>query len=102
IGADGSSRTYTNMQDERRALLDFYLREDIEAIEDAFTALLPAGKAKFDPATFLRMDTKATAETLAIEGQWLTIDELREIAGRAPLPDGAGKVLARTSPRQPD
>lgn len=94
VGAEGSTRTYANVQDERRALIDIYMREEIEAIEDAFTALLPAGKAKFDPASFLRLDQKQTAETLNIERSWMTIDEIRAVQGLEPLPDGSGRVLA--------
>lgn len=102
IGADGSSRTYTNLQDERRALIDIYLREDMESIEDAFTRLLPVGRAKFDPSSFLRLDQKLTAETLNIEAQWMLIDEIRAVQGLPPLPNGQGQVLARPAPtREP-
>lgn len=54
IGAPGSSSVYSNDFEQRRALLDIYLRADLYAIERAFTRLLPKGlKAKFDPRSFL-------------------------------------------------
>ena len=51
-------------------------------------------KAKFDPKSFLRLDPKGTADTLAVQSQWMTIDEIREVQGLPPLPNGAGAMLA--------
>lgn len=82
IGAPGSSSIYSNLTDQRRDLLDVYLRGDLYAIERGLTSLLPDGLvAKFDPNSFLRMDPKATAETLAVESQWMTINEIRAVRG---------------------
>lgn len=94
LGAPSSPRTYQNIQDEKRILLDFYLRDDLYSLERAFTALLPAGEAKFDTDSFLRLDSKGTAELMRLEGAWMDIDELRAIKRLPPLPDGRGQVLA--------
>ena len=95
VGAPGSSAIYSNLTQERQNLLDVYLRGSVYAIERAFTSLLPEGmKAKFDPKSFLRLDPKGTADTLAVQSQWMTIDEIREVQGLPPLPNGAGAMLA--------
>lgn len=97
IGAPGSSSTYSNITDQRRDLLDIYLRDDIYLIERAFSSLLPEGmKVKFNPKSFLRLDPKAEAETLAVQSQWMTIDEIRAVQGLDPLPGGAGTVIGST------
>jgi HK97 family phage portal protein len=89
VGAPGSSSTYSNITDQRRDLLDTYLRGSIYAIERGFTSLLPEGlKAKFDTKSFLRADARGTAETLAIESQWMTINEIRAVEGLPPIPGG--------------
>lgn len=95
VGAPGSTTVYSNLTQERQNLLDIYLRGSLYAIERAMTTLLPEGmKAKFDASSFLRWDPKGTADTLAVESQWMTIDEIRAVRGLAPLPNGAGAVLA--------
>jgi HK97 family phage portal protein len=89
VGAPGSSSIYSNITDQRRDLLDTYLRGDLYAIERGFTSLLPEGlKAKFDTKSFLRADARGTAETLAIESQWMTINEIRAVEGLPPIPGG--------------
>ena len=91
IGAPGSSSIYSNLTDQRRDLLDVYLRGDLYAIERGLTSLLPDGLvAKFDPNSFLRMDPKATAETLTIRSQWMTTDEIRAVEGLPPLTSSGG------------
>ncbi len=95
VGAPGSSAIYSNLTQERQNLLDLYLRSSIYAIERAFTSMLPEPmRAKFDPKSFLRLDPKGTADTLSVQSQWMTIDEIREVQGLPPLPNGAGAMLA--------
>lgn len=89
VGAPGSSSVYSNDFEQRRALLDIYLRADLYAIERAFTRLLPEGlKAKFDPKSFLRLDPKGTAEVLQLTANIQTVNEQRAVLGLDPLPDG--------------
>lgn len=97
VGAPGSTSIYSNLTQERQNLLDIYLRGSLYAIERAFSSLLPDGmKAKFDPNSFLRFDPKATADTLAVESQWMTLDEIRAVQGLEPLPGGAGARIGTT------
>lgn len=89
IGAPGSSSVYSNDFEQRRALLDIYLRADVYAIERAFTSLLPPGiKAKFDPRSWLRLDPKGTAEVLQLTAHLQTVNEQRAVLGLDPIPDG--------------
>ena len=91
VGAPGSSSTYSNITDQRRDLLDIYLRGSLYAIERGLSSLLPDGlQAKFDPNSFLRMDPKATAETLTIRSQWMTTDEIRAVEGLPALTSSGG------------
>lgn len=94
IGAPGAGMTYSNITDQRRDLLDIYLRDDLYLIERALSDLIPDGlKAKFNTKSFLRMDPKAEADTLAVQSQWMTIDEIRAVQGLDPLPDGKGETI---------
>ncbi len=89
VGAPGSSSVYSNDFEQRRSLLDTYLRDDMYAIERAFSNLLPDGiKAKFDTRSFLRLDPKGTAEVLQLTANLETINEQRAVLGRDPLPGG--------------
>lgn len=95
LGAEGSKSVYANISDERRDLLDIYLRDDLYAIERGLTGLLPDGvKAKFAVESFLRLDPRGTAEQLQASAGWMLVDEQRAVVGLPPLPDGAGQVLA--------
>lgn len=94
VGAPGASNIYSNLTMERQNLVDIYLRDDLYLIERAFSSLLPEGmKVKFNTKSFLRMDPKAEADTLAVQAGWMLIDEMRAIQGLSPLPNGVGQVL---------
>lgn len=94
IGAPGSSSTYSNITDQRRDLLDIYLRDDLYLIERALSSLLPDQmKVKFNAKSFLRLDPKLEADTLAVQSQWMTLDEIRAVQGLDPLPGGRGSVI---------
>lgn len=94
VGSPGSNNTYANLSDQRRDLIDLYLRGDVYSLERGFSSLVPDGVAvRYDSSSFLRLDPKGTADTLAVESQWMTVDEIRAVQGLDPLPDGAGKVL---------
>lgn len=87
VGAEVASGTYTNAHFERRNLIDIHLRDELYAIERAFTRTLPEDvKAKFDPTSFLRLDPQSVATTLA-QQPWLTADEKRAVMGYPPLTD---------------
>lgn len=97
VGAPGASNTYSNVLDQRRDLIDIYLREDLYTIERALSSLLPDGlQVKFNPKSFLRLDPKAEADTLQTQSGWMTIDEIRAVQGLEPLPNGAGAAVGAT------
>lgn len=98
IGAPGSSTVYSNLTDQRRDLIDVYLRSDLVAIERGFSRLLPAGlTATFDPADFVRLDPKAQADTLMVEANWRTLNEVRAKAGLEPI-EGGDVIASRYQP----
>lgn len=85
---EGSSLTYANMNDERRQFVESGLMAYLVEIEDAFSQLLPGTQyAKFNVEAFLRTDTRARYEAhkLALDGGWLTVDEVRAIENLEPL-----------------
>jgi HK97 family phage portal protein len=67
-------------------------------IESAYNRILPDGEfVRFDPSERLRGDTltRAQANTLARNGGWLNVDEIRDQDDLEPLPDGAGQVYGQ-------
>lgn len=89
IGASQSSRVYANVQDERRTLVDIYLRPDIVLIEWGFSTFLADGmKAKLDTNALLRTDPMATAQLLTAELAYKTLNEVRGDLGLPPLEGG--------------
>ena len=89
IGAQGSSNTYSNVEQEGLNLLKYYLNLELSAIERAFTALLPEGiTAKFNVDALLRVDSYQRAQTLQISMQWRTINEIRALENLPPVPNG--------------
>ena len=85
---NGTSTTYSNVQDNDRAFVKHTLMPYARAIEDLFTKVLPRGQyAKVNFGGFLRGDTKERYEThkVGIEAGFLTVDEARDLEDRAPL-----------------
>lgn len=95
LGASGSSNVYSNIVDQRRDLIDVYLRGELRLLEDCFTQLIPSPLSwKFDPSDFLRLDPKAMADMLNIAAGWMTLNEVRAMQGLDPLPDNIGNQIA--------
>lgn len=87
-GLDGTSLTYSNSLDEKRALVQYGLAREITEIEDAITDLLPRTQtARLNQEAFLRLSTKERyeAHAAAIAAGWMTPNEVREIEGLEPL-----------------
>jgi len=88
LGAPNSSRTYSNVAEENLQLVRWSLMKYIHRIEASFTELLPRGQyAKLNVDALLRADTKARYEAhkIALDGGFLTVDEIREMENREPL-----------------
>lgn len=97
---EGSSMTYTNVeqawQDFIRTTLMGYLRK----IELALTKLVPRGQSvRFNVETLLRSDTKSRYEAHNISlGRWKTVDEIRADENMTPLTDAQREELKATAP----
>ncbi|MDO5633287.1 MAG: phage portal protein [Micrococcus sp.] len=85
---DGSSLTYSNVEQDWLAFTRFTLMTYVRKLEEALTEISPAGQTiRFDLEVLLRSDTRSRYEAhrIGIEAGFLTVDEVREIEGRPPL-----------------
>lgn len=83
-GVDGSSDTYTNLQDENQVFYRHTLMAYLDAIEDAMSNCLPRGtRIKFDYEGLFKADiaTRYNAYKVGVEGGWLSSDEVRTKEG---------------------
>jgi HK97 family phage portal protein len=90
ISPDGDSQTYANVEQDWIAFTRFTLMAYLTEIETALTAHLPRGqKARFNIEALLRTDTATRYESYAtaIDKGFLTVNEVRELEGREPLPE---------------
>lgn len=92
VAVEGSSETYSNVEQEWIGYVRFSLMKPLREIEEAFTSLLPRGqKARFKVDSLLRSDTKTRYEAhgMSLDPQkgWATIDEVRQLEGMTPLTD---------------
>lgn len=92
VAVEGSSETYSNVEQEWIGYVRFSLMKSLREIEEAFTSLLPRGqKARFKVDALLRSDTKTRYEAhgMSLDPQkgWATQDEVRALEGMAPLTD---------------
>jgi len=94
LSVNVTTRTYSNIVDERRQFLDFVCAEFIQSIEQRLSLedCTPQGtyvKANLD--AFLRSNTKERYEShaIALSNGFLTVDEVRAYEDRAPLPQEA-------------
>jgi len=90
LGADQSSRTYSNIEQEGLNLLKFSLGGHLARFEQTLTMHMPRGTfAKASLDAILRADTltRYQAHAIAIDKRFLTVDEVRALEDRAPLPD---------------
>lgn len=90
---EGSSTTYANVEQDWLGYIRFSLMSYLVEIEDAFTAILPRGtEARFNIEALLRADTTTRygAHKLALDGGWMTIDEIRAIEHLGPMPTTGG------------
>jgi HK97 family phage portal protein len=90
VNADsGNSMTYANIEGRDLSFLKYSVAPWLTRLETALTALLPRNTyVKFNTGALLRTDLKTRYESykLALEGGWLTLDEIRELEDRPPLP----------------
>lgn len=91
LGAPNTTRTYQNLEQRHTHLLRFTLMRYVARIEFGFSQLIrpTAARARMNVDQFLRSDTLARyqAHAIALDKQFLTLDEVRELEHRPPMPD---------------
>jgi HK97 family phage portal protein len=103
VAVEGSSETYSNVEQEWIGYVRFGLMKALREIEEAFSDLLPGQQvARFKLDALLRSDTKTRYESHAISLDpvkgWRTPDEVRALEGDAPLTDEQRAELAGRRP----
>lgn len=96
LGVEQSSRTYTNVEQEAVNLLKFSLAGHLARFEQTLTLQFPRGtwvKANLD--AILRPDTltRYQAHQIGLSAGFLTVDEVREIEDRPPMPMDLSRLL---------
>lgn len=94
IGVSTTSRTYANIEQRRQDFATFTLGGYVNAIEQRLSMrdVLPRGyTARFDFGGFLRSDTQTRMSTyeVGLRVGAYTVDEIRELENRPPLPRSA-------------
>jgi HK97 family phage portal protein len=87
---EGNSQSYSNVEQDWLAYVRFSLMSYLTEIEDALSELLPgARRARFNIEALLRADTTTRYQSYAtaIDKGFMTVNEVREIEGLAPLAD---------------
>lgn len=88
LGADQSSRTYSNVESEGLNLLKYSLGGHLARFEQTLSSAFPRGtRVKANLDALLRPDTKTRYETyqIGIANNFLLPDEARELEDRPPL-----------------
>ena len=92
IAASGQSVTYANRDQRLTDLLVTGLNADLVVIQETLTEHVPRGQVvRFNTGALLRSDltTRYASYAIALDRGFLTIDEVRELEERPPLPKGA-------------
>lgn len=103
VSLDGTSMTYSNVEQEWLAFTRFTLMSYLRKLEEALTELSPAGQTvRFNLETLLRSDTRSRyeAHAVALASRFLTVDEVRAIEGLAPLTPAQREQLQNTPSTQ--
>lgn len=90
LGVPGDASTYANVESRMTELRTFTLLPWIRRIESTLDAQFPQGtELKIRTDATLRADTSTrfSAYETALRSGWLTVDEVRAMEDRPPLPD---------------
>lgn len=104
LGADQSTRTYSNVEQESLNLIKYSLGGHLARFEQALSLHLPRGTwAKANLDSILRADTltRYQAHQLGIDAGFLTPDEVRELEDRPPLTPAQKAELKPPTPAAP-
>lgn len=91
VEGSGSHISYGNEEQRNLEFLKIGLSPWLSRWEEFYYGLLPQPQyVRFNPAWFLRTDTKTRFEThaIALENHFETIDEVRDLEDRAPIGNG--------------
>jgi HK97 family phage portal protein len=94
-GTTAGPLAYTSPEMRSLDLLTYTVRGWLVRLENAISALLPSTQyARFNAAGMVRVDLKSRYEAheIAIRAGFLTINEVRALEDRGPLPDAGGAV----------
>ncbi len=93
IGADsGNSLTYANVEQRSLDFLAYCIGPWLARLERALTALVPRGTyVKYNAGALLRTDllTRYQSYEIGLRAGFITVDEVRELEDREPLPAAA-------------
>jgi HK97 family phage portal protein len=95
-GESGKSMTYTNVDGYPIMVARFALTDYVKRIEDALTGYLPRPQsARFNMDAFQRPDQAARFQSyaLALQNQWMTVDEVRQAENLKPFGDSRGGLI---------
>jgi HK97 family phage portal protein len=90
-GQSEDSNTYANLEGRSLHFLQYSLSPWLIRLENAISALLPGGSyVKFTTAALLKTTTaeRYAAYEVALRAGFLTLDEVRELEDRPPIPAG--------------
>jgi HK97 family phage portal protein len=94
-GTTAGPLAYTSPEMRSLDLLTYTVRGWLVRLENAISALLPSTQyARFNAAGMVRVDLKSRyqAHEIALRAGFLTINEVRELEDRGPLPGAGGAV----------
>jgi HK97 family phage portal protein len=92
LGGQQSSKTYSNIEADAVNLLKFSLGGHLGRFEQTLSLAFPRGtEVRANMDAVLRADTltRYQAHAIALTNQFLSVDEVRELEHRPPLPDKA-------------
>jgi HK97 family phage portal protein len=98
-GETGNSMTYQNVEQQAINFVTFTLRPWLVLLEAAFSSILPDRQyVRFNSDALIRADLKTRFEVHAIAKGIgvLSVDDIRELEDRPPLPNGQGKDYTTT------
>lgn len=95
LGLNTTTRTYSNITDERRSFVDFTLAPYLRAVEERLSLgdCTPRGqRVKANLDAFLRASTsdRYNAHAVALSNGFMTLNEVRELEDRPPLNNDTG------------
>jgi HK97 family phage portal protein len=96
-GTTAGPLAYTSPEMRSLDLLTYTIRGWLVRLENAISALLPSNQyARFNAGGLVRVDLKSRYEAheIALRAGFLTVNEVRELEDRGPLPDAGGSAVA--------